>query len=122
MQVVLVEYTYSICVEVPDEATESEIADIAWPWHEKQLAEGVDPPANGPEITYVDEEEYEPVNRECVEVREALPPLDKTTLEFAIKIAHQYALTCKQTKNGEVERKAFTQVQNTLSHFLEQVD
>ena len=69
MQVVTVEYTYSVVVEVPDEATTEQIKEIAQPWHEKQLDDGLDAPINR-EVRYMDADEakdYEPVNREARE-------------------------------------------------------
>ena len=69
MQIVTVEFTYSVVVEVPDDATTEQIKDIAQQWHEKALDEGIDPPINR-EVRYMDADEakdYEPVNREVDE-------------------------------------------------------
>lgn len=48
--------------------------------------------------------------------------LDKDTLEFAIKIAWQYAFTCKKTKEGRTRANAFNQVEETLQRFLQQIE
>lgn len=47
--------------------------------------------------------------------------LDKKTLEFAIKIAWQYSMVCKNTIKGRTEEAAFKRVERTLEHYLEQV-
>lgn len=48
--------------------------------------------------------------------------LDKDTLEFAIKIAWQFEFTCKNTKEGRTMAAAFSRVQRTLQHYLQQIE
>lgn len=48
--------------------------------------------------------------------------LDKDTLEFAMKIAWQYEFTCKKTKEGRTEAAAYNRVQETLQHYLQQIE
>lgn len=48
--------------------------------------------------------------------------LDKTTLEFAISIAWGFGMTCKNTKEGKTEERAYKQVQDTLKHYLQQIE
>lgn len=47
--------------------------------------------------------------------------LDKKTLEFAIKIAWQYRFMCKDTIKGRAEQRAYKQVEDTLEHYLKQL-
>lgn len=48
--------------------------------------------------------------------------LDKDTLEFAIKIAWQFEFTCKNTKEGRTMATAYSQVQKTLQHYMQQIE
>ncbi|HEY5588852.1 MAG TPA: hypothetical protein VIK86_07855 [Candidatus Paceibacterota bacterium] len=48
--------------------------------------------------------------------------LDKNTLEFAIEIAHNYEFLCKKTKEGRIQIEAFSRVQKTLQHYLQNID
>lgn len=48
-----------------------------------------------------------------------MKPLDKATLEFAIKIAWQFKHLCKHTEVGKTEAKAFAKVQSTLQYYLD---
>ncbi|MCL6442566.1 MAG: hypothetical protein K6T83_03745 [Alicyclobacillus sp.] len=60
----IVEFTYSLVVEVPDEAGRQEAIDVATPYHERFLDEGTDPPSHI-EVTWLGDEEekdYLPVN------------------------------------------------------------
>jgi hypothetical protein len=47
--------------------------------------------------------------------------LDKTTLEFAIKIAWQSEFMCKKTKEGRTLAHAYSNVQKTLTHYLQKI-
>ncbi len=44
--------------------------------------------------------------------------LDKTTLEFVIKIAWQCESLCKNTKEGRTQAQAYNTIQETLQHYL----
>ena len=48
--------------------------------------------------------------------------LDKTTLKFAIEIAWQQEFMCKKTKEGRTKAHAYSQVQNILKHYLQELD
>ena len=48
--------------------------------------------------------------------------LDKTTLEFAIEKAHAYEFMCKDTKEGRTLAHAYSKMQSTLTHFLQELD
>lgn len=48
--------------------------------------------------------------------------LDKDTLEFAIQIAWQFEFLCKKTKEGRTKASAYSQVQKTLQHYVQQIE
>jgi hypothetical protein len=48
--------------------------------------------------------------------------LDKTTLKFAIEIAWQFEFLCKKTQEGRAMAHAYSQVQRTLQHYLQQLE
>jgi hypothetical protein len=48
--------------------------------------------------------------------------LDKDTLKFAIEIAWQHEFTCKSTKEGRTMATAYSQVQKTLQHYVQQIE
>ena len=48
--------------------------------------------------------------------------LDKTTLKFAIEIAWQFEFLCKNTKEGRTQAHAYSNVQNTLKHYLQKLE
>lgn len=48
--------------------------------------------------------------------------LDKQTLEFAMKIAWQYGMTCKDTKEGRTKKQSYKQVEDTLKHYLDELN
>ncbi len=48
--------------------------------------------------------------------------LDKETLEFAIKIAWQFEFLCKNTKEGKAHAYAYSNVQETLQHYLNELN
>lgn len=48
--------------------------------------------------------------------------LNKDTLRFAIEIAWQFEFLCKKTKEGRAMAHAYSQVQKTLQHYLQEVE
>lgn len=47
--------------------------------------------------------------------------LDKNTLEFALKLAWQFEFLCKNTKEGRTMAHAYSQVQKTLQHYIQEI-